>query len=464
MSEQQRSIMGELTSCSPVVGSMQCAGTVHGSLFLPPRYKNVRTFDTVADMQAARDLTDGAVCHTLGFYEVGDGGASFYQIASDGEPNGMDVISCGDMNAVFVKCDTANVNPHQFGYDGTNLGAVCNRLIMRFGTIQFLPKTYTLTDEPIVLNNLTSIKMTETTIVDFTTETCFSSVDTVHHARIDGGYIRNISGNRQNIGVYLDQARNCIVENLYIRNTDKAIVIDGKSTWAATNTIFNVHCIFFNVGIHLTANAGKQCNNTVIMSSYLIDNYSSSTATAFLLDASGDTNKAFGLAVEDCNIGYSIQSTSSSTPMALFGCRAENCTTKLTNTSGASNIIVFGCNFTPSFSAPYNQNVELNDLNGKYLKKGEYIKFYDSGNTLRNLLYLDADANTVYLKPSGKSKKVIIGGTDSSQNLANVVQIDNTEGFKVLKPAIRLKSSTSGSSKYFDIKVDDNGNITATQV
>lgn len=117
MSEQQRSINGTLMENSPIVGSVFCNGTVTGSLFLPPAYRNVRAFDTVEDMQSARGLSEGTVCRTLGFHEVGDGGSSWYLISSSGTANGMDVIACGESYANLIITEQF-VTPEQFGAYG----------------------------------------------------------------------------------------------------------------------------------------------------------------------------------------------------------------------------------------------------------------------------------------------------------------------------------------------------------
>lgn len=60
----------------------------------------VRSFETVAAMQAATDLKAGMTCHTNGFHASGDGGSAYYTIATNGTPNGMDVI--GLANNLFA--------------------------------------------------------------------------------------------------------------------------------------------------------------------------------------------------------------------------------------------------------------------------------------------------------------------------------------------------------------------------
>ena len=52
---------------------------------------DVQEYATAQDMMQSTCLKAG-YAHTLGFYEVGDGGAAYYTITDQGEPNGMDVL------------------------------------------------------------------------------------------------------------------------------------------------------------------------------------------------------------------------------------------------------------------------------------------------------------------------------------------------------------------------------------
>lgn len=57
--------------------------------------KNVmgrKDYNTVAEMKADMNLEAGDICHTLGFYTPGDGGAAWYKIKAHGVANGMDII------------------------------------------------------------------------------------------------------------------------------------------------------------------------------------------------------------------------------------------------------------------------------------------------------------------------------------------------------------------------------------
>lgn len=58
-----------------------------------PKEIDVQEYATAQDMMESRCLKIG-YAHTLGFYEVGDGGAAYYTVGGEGEPNGMDVLGC----------------------------------------------------------------------------------------------------------------------------------------------------------------------------------------------------------------------------------------------------------------------------------------------------------------------------------------------------------------------------------
>lgn len=56
---------------------------------------NRKDYNTVAEMQADTTLQPGDICHTLGYYAAGDGGAAWYKIVSHAVANGMDIINVG---------------------------------------------------------------------------------------------------------------------------------------------------------------------------------------------------------------------------------------------------------------------------------------------------------------------------------------------------------------------------------
>lgn len=81
----------------------------------------VRTFDTVADMQAATDLLAGMTCHTNGFHSAGDGGAAYYTISASGTANGMDVLALQNGLKATLVVTEPYVTPEMFGAYGSLL-------------------------------------------------------------------------------------------------------------------------------------------------------------------------------------------------------------------------------------------------------------------------------------------------------------------------------------------------------
>lgn len=78
------------------------------------------TFDTVADMKLAANLTNGSYARTLGFHGIGDGGGAIYKISNSGTANEMDVIAIGSLFANLVIF--GDIKPELFGAygDGTH--------------------------------------------------------------------------------------------------------------------------------------------------------------------------------------------------------------------------------------------------------------------------------------------------------------------------------------------------------
>lgn len=426
----------------------------------------VEAFGTVAQMQAATYLTDGMVCHTNGFHVEGDGGAAYYMIGTTGTANGMDVLALqGGLLATNV-----DPNPNVLNYGYTDdLGVIVNHMLNTLNTIEVPDGAYDLLT-PIYLKNTSTLHFGARAHVYFNGISAITN-DTypLLYANVIGG--RFYGTNKTGTAIDLKQARQCTVDGVYITNVDKGIVLDGQTAWCASNTVINPTIYLFNTGIHLTANSGKQTNNTVIIGGHLLDSGSGSTATALLLDASGDTNKCFGLAVEDCAIGYDSQSISSNVPLLLVGCRAENIVTYVyrCNSSSRRNIII-GCSFTDqsngmSIGARWNQDLDLRNLDNSFLNSdGKGLYFYDSGHSLRRFLFYTAEENKMSLIPYGQSQKVAIGGTDSSQVRKEYLVAGGANGLVFPQGKLKLKSSTSGSSKYFEVTVDDSGAITATEV
>lgn len=81
-----------------------------------PENINVQEYATAQNMMESTCIKVG-YAHTLGFYEVGDGGAAYYTVGGEGEPNGMDVLECRK-GLVAVLNPGELVTPEQFGAKG----------------------------------------------------------------------------------------------------------------------------------------------------------------------------------------------------------------------------------------------------------------------------------------------------------------------------------------------------------
>lgn len=423
-------------------------------------------FDTVADMKSSTHLKIDMTARTNGFHSIGDGGAAWYQIAAVGVPNDMDCILLG--NGLYAKMIIEDkLNVIQLGL--VDFSKSINRAISIADFVYVPDGTYFVNTDPINIRSGKYIKFGSNATINFSTNHCITSEGILASAKISGG--RFISSNKHGTAIYLSMARDCEISNVFISDVDKGIVIDGRDKWAACNVIYNPYIFKFNTGIHLTADRGKQTNNTVVIGGYLLDIVKNSNATAFLLDASGDTNKCFGLAVEDCNIGFDIQSVASSTGMALFGCRSENMVSYhyRCNANSSKNLII-GCNFDQnsskvSIGGRWNQNINFENLSGNWIKgtgSSNGIRYYDSGNNLCDLMFFE-DADTFKIQPSGPNKKVAFGATDGSQVATTHMTVDKN-GVVVNDRGIIVRSSTSGSSKYFKIIVNDSGTVSAEPV
>ncbi len=132
-----------------------------------------KDYNTVAEMQADKDLEAGDICHTLGFHEAGDGGAAWYKIKAHGVANGMDVLACGDVFAVLV---TGTDNPACYGADSTgtvNSSSAINACILanKGSNVVFSPGNY-LVNEPIKTPHLVNDRVS----IDFNGAVLFTNV------------------------------------------------------------------------------------------------------------------------------------------------------------------------------------------------------------------------------------------------------------------------------------------------
>lgn len=157
-------------------------GTLKGIISDAVADDYVRTFDTVAEMQAATDLQAGMTCHTNGFHAAGDGGAAYYTIGTTGTANGCTVIACGSLLASRVFEDSTAAL-ESLNYQNVSFSVIAAALVaagvkkLTAGTVtmadsvvvsgfdfEFLSLTYTGTDYAIVLDSVRRHRVTGNTL------------------------------------------------------------------------------------------------------------------------------------------------------------------------------------------------------------------------------------------------------------------------------------------------------------
>jgi len=213
------------------------------------------TFDSVADMQAATNLSAGSYAKTIGYYEPDDGGASMYYIDDDNAvADGGSVInlSSGLKAHLVVIEDMVSVN--QFGAkgDGTtdDTTAISNALKFRkddyIKIIFDKSSTYVAAGEIFIYSN-TDIDLNDSTILaptnlKFLTEKeamITSGYGAVKNISIKNGTIKNTS---EGVTFCLFHTDNVVFDTINFKDCAKAShVIDmgGCSNVLINNCVFD---------------------------------------------------------------------------------------------------------------------------------------------------------------------------------------------------------------------------------
>ena len=87
---------------------------------LDDRGSSIFTFDSVADLQTATQLTVGQKARTLGYYTPGDGGGNDYEIvtAGTGTDDGGSFIDLSGSGLQAKGLFSSKVSPLKFGAEG----------------------------------------------------------------------------------------------------------------------------------------------------------------------------------------------------------------------------------------------------------------------------------------------------------------------------------------------------------
>lgn len=421
------------------------------------RKTSMRVFNSVAEMKADAKLLPGNMAMTLGRYDRGDGGNGVYVISQEASPNDMNIIKLKNYYATLVIFDEINVK--SLGVE--NFGASMNKAMELYDKVTIPNGEYSHYDTPIVLQDNKELNFGNDATVNFTINTCITSKKQVQSSRINGG--RFISTNYSNTAIELIAARNCEINNVYISNVNNGIILNGKDSWCACNMITNPYIFKYNTGIYLTADAGKQTNNTVIVGGYIIDVVNRNTATAVKMDAACDTNKCFGTAVEDCKYGF-YMSSYTRTSMLLCGCRAENCSEKqLYVANGAEGVTTIGCSFHYGdneifVASPQNNNIDMKNISGSWFKG--LLNALDNGGTNREIL--GYDDNALILQSPTPNSSLNIKSYNKATNFTNLAVFGGADYTGVYFPEnIYLRRYSDNSIWLIDI--DESNNLRATK-
>lgn len=212
-------------------------------------------FATVANMQNARDLLYvGAICHTNGFYAIGDGGAAWYVISDTGLANGMDVIACGATLRANLIVATEFVTPEMCGAKGDGIANDTYPVTWALQHGRVVASGKYLTD-PIIINDVEHIELHGGTFIlrSYTAQGSFDN-----HLRINNAVSVAFDGCTFD-GANLVQLSTRIVNEIFIDGATKVSAINcsfvnacGNGFYLQRNVINGVfsNCVFDGNQIH----------------------------------------------------------------------------------------------------------------------------------------------------------------------------------------------------------------------
>ena len=270
------------------------------------------------------------------------------------------------------------------------------------------------------------------------------------------------SANRVGIGIDMIKCQDCSVIKPQIINTNVGLKIDGADAWSSSNFIEDPYISRFNIGIQITANSGKQSNNTNIIGGYIIDEVGRDLATAISIEAASDTTKCFGTAVEDCNIGFSNTSYGAKA-FTLLGCRAENCTQYILRSTGLTNgAYIAGCNFDYNSSkvnvaAVWDQNIGGKNITTSYIKGS--MLYYDEYNDRRAWFACGAghDKNIEIGPRGGANSRLDLYGCTNQGVPTPYIKLGGPAGVLMDQQTFFVMRGdlSSGMVKLFKVKIND---------
>lgn len=237
------------------------------------------------------------------------------------------------------------------------------------------------------------------------------------------------------VGVRLQANLFTTMKDVYIRDFEKGLVIDGMDQWCATNYFYNLHTLRCDIGVELTAaDDQKQSNHNLFFGGYIVGEIPIQSGTIGVYLTHGDSNRFYGTAVEDYDIGFHFVSPNPGGNSATNP-RVENC-----NTAYKIDAWTY-TNLIDPFGEPIENNSKVAlVLTGqpKFIADDlEYsndvgIKMYDPYGTLWETIKVDPDTNIVATIPSYFEGSFIFQVPDSN-NVHRDELVVNTEEVAIRK-------------------------------
>lgn len=222
----------------------------------------LKCFNNVQAMKNSQNLLIGDYVKTYGFYQVNDGGASYYliQAIENNTPNEMDIIQIND-SMVAKLCYKDEIILDQLGakdeLDFDDIPYFNRAFELGIQKINLLAKKYRLAStlnvprdtEICGLGNL--INPTDIILID--TAECAISVEN-DNISLNNFYLRNYNGGIDAHGInsvqYTNRHYGLKLKDLRIEDFNYGIRLSGSITWETT--IENVRCSLCKVGFQAT--------------------------------------------------------------------------------------------------------------------------------------------------------------------------------------------------------------------
>lgn len=231
--------MGHITNCSygAVPASLSDA---KGCLAV-----DVQEYATAQDMMQSTCLKAG-YAHTLGFYEVGDGGAAYYTVGDSGTPNGMDVLRCAKgLCAELIEGTVAN----QYGATGkTDDCSTIFNYILSNRQLNLLNNVYRVSQPIIVKSSINGNNGTieSSTAGNVITIENISEIE-VNDLTINGDAVwdgTNLMPHNVQNGIFISTSHSLTFKNVTVNRCGSNGMYLVQKSW----NIYFYNCEFFNNG------------------------------------------------------------------------------------------------------------------------------------------------------------------------------------------------------------------------